>query len=297
MKKLLFILLATSVIFSQTAGTSGLSFLKHGFSARNIAMGDLGVASANDVSALYYNPALISEFVSPQLTFTHNQLLEDLTSEMLGASFPLFGLPFALGINTSSVSEIEVRTRPGDPESTFDAHFFNASLSTGFNVYEKLSAGVTVKYLYENLFSDDANGWGFDFGLSYRDIIEGLDVGASYRNIGSMKKLRNQETELPTDVRIGAAYNFQLKQIQSDITVTGGMQKYTKTDDTHLHVGAEIFYDNIIALRGGFMSGYESKGMTAGLGILWSGINFDYAFVPYDYGLGDSHIISLMYTF
>ena len=297
MKKLLFVILFTSTFFAQTAGTSGLSFLKSGFSARNIAMGDLGVASANDVSALYYNPALMADFVSPQLTFTNNQLIQDVTSQMLGASFPLFGLPFGLGINTTSVSDIEVRTRPGDPESTFNAHFFNASLSTGFYIYEKLSAGFSIKYLYEDIFSDDASGWGFDFGLSYKDVIDGLDLGASYRNVGSMKKLREVETELPTDLRIGAAYNFPVSQIQSDVTITGGMQKYTTTDDTHLNFGAEIFYDNVVAIRGGYMSGYDSKGLTAGLGLLWKGINFDYAFVPYDYGLGDSHIISLMYTF
>ncbi|RJP58946.1 MAG: hypothetical protein C4543_07480 [Ignavibacteriales bacterium] len=297
MKKILFTLIIATSIFAQSAGSSGLSFLKSGFNARNIAMGDLGVASAHDVSALYYNPALLADYVSPQLTFSHNQLMQDVSGQMLGASFPLFGLPFAFGLNTTSVSGFEMRTRPGEPESTFNVHFFNASLSTGFYLYEKLSFGMTVKYLYENLFSDDASGLGFDLGVSYKNIIEGLDLGLSYRNMGSMEKLRNVETELPTDLRIGAAYNFPLTSIQSDITLTGGMQKYTKSEDTHLHVGAEIFYDNLIALRGGYMSGYESKGLTAGLGLLWNGINFDYAFVPYDYGLGDSHIISLMYTF
>ena len=297
MKKLLFIFLVTGISFAQSAGASGLSFLKNGFNARNIAMGDLGVATANDVSALYYNPALIADYVSSQLTFSHNKLIQDASSENFGASFPLFGLPFAFGLNTTSISDFEVRTRPGEAESTFNVHYFYGSLSTGFYVTENISTGVTVKYLYENLFSDDATGWGFDFGLMYKDLIEGLNIGASYSNIGSMNKLRNVETELPSDLRIGAAYNFTLSQIQSDVVLTGGVQKYTQTDDTHIHVGAEIFYDEIIALRGGYMSGYDSKGLTAGLGLLWNSINFDYAFVPFDYGLGDSHIISLMYTF
>lgn len=297
MKKLFLILLITSAILAQTAGKSGLSFLKVGFNARNIAMGDFGVATANDVSGLYYNPALIADFTSPQLTFTHNQWIQDVSSEMFGVSFPLFGLPFAFGVNTTSISDFEVRTRPGDPESTFDAHYFYGSLSTGFYVAENLSAGLTMKYLYENLFSDDASGIGFDFGLRYKDLIAGLDLAASYSNVGSMNSLRDEETKLPVDLRVGAAYNFPLEQIQSDVTVTGGVQKYTATEDTHIHIGAEIFYDNLIALRGGFMSGYESKGLTTGLGLLWNNINFDYAFVPFEYGLGDSHIISLMYTF
>ncbi len=297
MKKLLLILFITSAMLAQSAGSSGLSFLKSGFNARNIAMGDLGVASANDVSALYYNPALIADYNSSQLTFTHNQWIQDVSSEIFGASFHMLGLPFAFGLNTTSVSDIEVRTHPGEAQSTFSAHYFYGSLSTGFYLTDKISTGVTVKYLYEGMFSDNATGWGFDFGLKYSDLIEGLDLGASYSNVGSMNKLRNEETQLPTDLRAGAAYNFELPQIQSDIVLTGGIQKYTQTDDTHIHFGAEIFYDDLIALRGGYMTGYDSKGLTAGLGLLWNSINFDYAFVPFDYGLGDSHIISLMYTF
>ena len=297
MKKLLFVLLITVSVFAQTAGKSGLSFLKVGFNARNIAMGDFGVATANDVSALYYNPALLADYTSSQLTFTHNQWIQDVSSEMIGASFPLFGLPFAVGVNTTSISDFEVHTRPGDPESYFDVHYFYGSLSTGFYVTDNISAGLTMKYLYENIFSDDASGMGFDFGLRYRDIIDGLDLAASYSNVGSMNSLRSEETKLPADLRIGAAYYFPVEQIQSNVTVTGGVQKYTDTDDTHIHFGVEIFYDNIIAIRGGYMSGYDSKDLTVGLGVLWNSINFDYAFVPFEYGLGNSHIISLMYTF
>lgn len=297
MKKILFILSVSSLLFAQTAGSSGLSFLKIGFNARNIAMGDFGVATANDVSALYYNPALIADYVSPQLTFTHNQWMGDVTSELFGASFPLFGLPFAVGVNTTSISDIEVRSRPGEAESTFNVHYFYGSLSTGFYVAENISVGLTAKILYESMFSDDASGLGFDFGIRYKNIIDGLDLAASYSNVGSMNKLRNIETELPTDLRIGVAYNFPFQQIKSNVIVTGGLQQYTKTDDTHFHFGAEIFYDKLIALRGGYMTGYDSKGMTAGFGLLWNNFNIDYAFVPFDFSLGDSHIISLMYTF
>ena len=45
------------------------------------------------------------------------------------------------------------------------------------------------------------------------------------------------------------------------------------------------------------MSGYESKGLTTGLGLKWEGLNFDYAFTPYSYELGSAHTISLMYSF
>ena len=298
MKKIfIIILLSVTTLFAQSAGTSGLSFLKNGFGARNIAMSDLGVVGVNDLTALNYNPALLSEYQSPQVMLTHNQSIQDMSSQLVGASFSLWGLPLAVGVNNTSINDIEVRTQPGELQSSFNAHYLFGSLSTGFKIYENLSFGVTTKYVYENLFSDEAAGWAFDFGLSYFDIIDGLDIGASYRNIGSLDKLRNEATTLPADLRFGLAYGFDVNSINSDVNLIGGIQKYTETDDTHIHAGGEVLYDNIIAMRLGYMTGYESKGFTAGLGLNWEGLNFDYAFTPYSYGLGSAHTISLMYSF
>ena len=298
MKKIfLIILLSVGTLVAQSAGNSGLSFLKNGFGARNIAMSDLGVVGVNDLTALNYNPALLSRYQSPQVMLTHNQSIQDMSAQLVGASFSLWGLPFAVGVNTTSINDIEVRTQPGEPQSSFNAHYLFGSLSTGFKIYENLSFGVTTKYVYENLFSDEAAGWAFDFGLSYFDIIDGLDIGASYRNIGSLDKLRNETTTLPADLRFGLAYGLDINSINSLVNFIGGIQKYTETDDTHIHAGGEVFYDSIIALRLGYMTGYDSKGLTAGLGLYWEGINFDYAFTPYSYGLGSAHTISLMYSF
>ena len=297
MKKILvlFVVLGFTTLFAQSAGSSGLSFLKVGFGARNIAMGDLGVVTAKDITALNYNPALISNYTGPQLFVTHNELINDTRSELIGAGFKLLGIPLALGINTTTVSDIEVRTRPGEAESTFNANYFYTSLSTGFNLADSISFGVTTRYLYENLFSDEASGWGFDFGLFYSNIIENVDLGASLKYVGSMNELRNESTELPTDLRIGLAYNTFVSGIDSKVILLGGIQKFTSTDDTHIHLGAEILYKDYFALRGGYFTGYESKSFSAGVGLIWDGLNFDYAYTPFDFDLGTSHTISILY--
>ncbi len=297
MKKYIFLLFFVSTLFAQSAGSSGLSFLKIGFGARNIALSDLGVVGTNDITALNYNPASLYKAQNFQLLFTHNEWFQDVRSENFGFGFKMFGIPFALGVNTTSVSDIEVRTKPGDVQSTFNANYFYGSLSTGFRVYENLAFGATVKHIYEGIFSDEATGWALDLGLHYEGIVEGLELGASIKNLGSMKELRVESTKLPTDIRFGAAYRYQIKSIESELLLIGGFQKYSQTNDNHVHIGAEFFYDNLIAVRGGYVSGYISKNISAGLGIFWNQINFDYAFVPFDYNLGSSHIISLKYTF
>lgn len=296
-KAILVLILLPHLINAQTAGSSGLSFLKNGYGAKNLAMGDLGVTGQVDVSAYLYNPALLSEFTYPQIFAAHNSSILDVKSELLGVSFMMFNIPFAIGLNTTAISDIEVRTKPGEPESKFNAHYFFISLSSGLKIWQNLSAGITLKYLYENLFSDDAAGVGYDLGLHYKGIIENLNLGLSLRNLGSMNELRNESTELPVDFRFGSSYKFRNDGLNSDFVVTAGYQKYTKTDENHFHFGSEILYDKMFAIRIGYITGYESKGLTLGAGILWNDLNFDYAFVPFDFDLGNSHTISLMYSF
>ena len=46
--RFLVLMFISTSLFAQTAGESGVSFLKIGFGARNIALGDVGVVSADD---------------------------------------------------------------------------------------------------------------------------------------------------------------------------------------------------------------------------------------------------------
>ncbi|MCU7500445.1 MAG: PorV/PorQ family protein [Ignavibacteria bacterium] len=296
-KTILVFLLFSTYISAQTAGKSGLSFLKLGFGARNVAMGDLGVVNSTDVTALNYNPAMLSGFSSPEILFTHNQWIEDTRSEYLGVSFKLLGLPWAVGVNTTTISDIEVRTRPGEAEGKFNANYFAGSLSTGFGITSHISVGATVKYLYEGLLSDESNGLGFDLGMFYESPVEGLNFGAAFRNLGSMNGLRTEATKLPSDFRFGALYSDLLNELNSSFTLGAEVQKYLVAKDTHVNFGGELLYDDMIALRAGYQTGFESKGFTAGLGLKWYNLSFDYAYTPFLLNLGSSHTISLKFKF
>ncbi len=297
-KKIFFsFIVLSNFLFAQTAGNSGVAFLKLGYGARNIAMGDLGVVGGNELNAFNYNPSLLSVHNKTQLSFTHNNLFEDLSSEMFAGSFNAFGIPLAINLNTTSISNIEIRTKPGDAISKFDANYFSAGISSAFRVINDLHAGMTVKYIYENLYTDEAAGFGLDFGFTYTGIVDGISIGLALRNIGSMNELRNETSTLPKDLRAGVAYTFNFGETKLQLNTLTGLQKYLDTDDIHFHVGAEVNYDDSFYLRGGFVSGYDSKNLSTGFGIKWKSLNIDYAYVPVKYGLGDSQILTFIFTF
>ncbi len=297
-KKILSIALVSfTFVNAQSAGNTGLSFLKFGFGARNIAMGDAGTSASNDLTALFYNPAKLNINSDNEILVMHNEWIQDVRSEVLGAKTNIFGLPFAFGFNVTSVSDIQLRTKAGEPDALFDANYFYGSISTGFEVYENISTGITAKYLYEGLLSDEATGYGFDLGLFYKTEMEGLTFSGVVKNLGSMNKLRSEETKLPSEIRIGPAYNFDLGENKFDAIVAGEFQKYLDTDDIHFNLGGEVLYDNLLALRAGYQTGFESKGFTAGLGLMWGSLKFDYAFLPFSLGFGNANLFSVQIKF
>ena len=297
-KAILILILSFTSVFAQSAGNSGLAFLKLGFGARNISMGDVGSIVSSDVTSLFYNPANLAGSTGNEIMLMHNSWIQGTRSEVLGIKTSVWSLPLAFGFNVTTVSDIQVRTiASSEPDATFNANYFFGSLSIGFHVYDNISFGATLKYLYEGLYSDEATGWGFDFGLNYNSPIEGLTAAAVIKNIGSMNQLKNESTKLPTELRIGPAYKINLLQDKFVVTAAAELQKYTLTNDTHFNFGLEVLYDNLIALRGGYQSGYESKNFTGGFGLIWGNFGLDYAFQPFTDGLGDANIFSLRFRF
>jgi hypothetical protein len=295
-KILFLILLSFTSLLAQTAGNSGLSFLKLGFGARNVALGDAGTALSSDVTALFYNPAALAVNPALEVMIMHNEWIQDVRSEILGARTLIFGLPVAVGFNVTTINDIEVRTNPGDPVTKFNANYFFGSFSTGHMIVDNFYFGASIKYLYESIYVNESTGWGFDFGGSYITLINGLNISAVIKNLGSMKVLRSESTKLPSEFRIGPSYSFTL-QDKYQITSAVEFQKYLPTSDIHFNMGAEILYDKLIALRVGYQSGYITKNITAGLGLMWGNLSFDYALAPFRLGLGNGNILSLQFKF
>ncbi len=171
------------------------------------------------------------------------------------------------------------------------------SLSTGFFVTKDISIGASIKYLYEGLLNDQAYGYGLDFGVNYLLPYNGLTASAVLKNLGSMNALRNESTKLPTEMRLGAAYTYSLADSKFDFTGGAEFQKYLDTENNHFNFGGEILYNKLIAARAGFQTGFESRGFTAGIGLMWGNLKFDYAFLPFSLGLGNANLFSLQFKF
>jgi hypothetical protein len=184
-----------------------------------------------------------------------------------------------------------VRDVPGAPLGTFSAHFTTIQLGYAAAVLEELQLGATAKYLYDKLYVDEASGFGLDLGALYKSPYDGLTFGVSVSNIGRMARFRSQASDLPTTSSLGLNYQFK----ESDFQFTGdlALSREMISRTNAIRAGAEATYDDLLSLRLGYQTSYDIRGISAGLGIHYSILRLDYAFVPFSQGFGDAHIITL----
>jgi len=294
---LLFLSIMFPLVSYAQGGSTGMSVLKIGVGARTVAMGDAGVASAVHGTELHYNPALMTGTPTAAITIMHNEWVQHISTEYLSTTIPMDGwsLGFSLGLTT--VPEIEVRNVPGDALGTFDSHNFVGGISMALPLSDQVSAGVSIKYLFEKIYVDGAAGYAFDFGLRYRPFIEGdlqtLKTGLSIANLGSMSELRSQPTQLPALARFGVSYSLPMAFANGSLLIEADGVSIVKERSFHAVVGAEFDYSQLVFLRLGYQSGFEMRSISTGLGVSYSVIRFDYAYSPFSEGFGAANTISL----
>lgn len=284
------------------AGKSGFALLKLGVSARGAAMADAMAAEASGAAAPYYNPAAMLNNSAPGSTasimLTHREWIEDTRVEFMGTTI-LLDEDNALGfaVTSTSVADIQIRTRPGEPEGTFTARNYALGASFARRFSEVLSFGLSAKFLYEKILIDEASGFGFDAGIHFKTPVERLTVGVALSNIGSVSDLRNEKTKLPSLIRSGAAYALDIPHVQSVLTLTSEVWNILPDGTTYGGIGGEWLFDHIVAARAGYHFGSESRKLTAGIGFRYSLLSLDYAYSPLADDLGNGHIISLTVSF
>lgn len=280
-------------IAQENNAKTGLSFLEIAVGARASGMGEAYTAVSSDAYSTYWNPAGLMGSKNNNAVFVHNNWIFDARSEFGALHFAGEKSSLAFHINALNVDGFEVRNQPtANALAETGAVYFSLGSSYARQIGKDFSAGITAKYLFEKIFVEDARGYAVDLGVRYTGLTEAVTVAAVLQNLGSMNNLRNQATELPMAFRAGLAWDVPVKnQTWSAILATDFVMP--KEKDPRFHVGGELQLFQQLFLRTGFLSGYEARALTAGIGIYKGAFMLDYSFTPIKEDLGNGHRFSL----
>ena len=123
-------------------GTSGAQFLKIGPGARVDSLGGAFGAIADDVTAIYWNPAGLSQIAATSLSGTHTVWLADTRYNFLAFATPVEKIgTLGASVTYLSVPDMEITTlaKPDGTGLWFSAWDAAVSLAYSRQLYEKES--------------------------------------------------------------------------------------------------------------------------------------------------------------
>lgn len=313
--------------FSQGNGSKYAGeFLAIGVGGRPLGMGSAYVALVNDVTAGYWNPALLSKLNYPQFALMHDARFGNLLNYNYGSVGLPIGKNQSLGLSVivNGISDIpDTRNAlidlngngqidPGERLDPDKITYFNSTDYAFYLTYskkqnDKFSYGANFKVIRRSLAEESAWGLGFDLGLAYNPI-ERLMIGANLQDVTTtyLAWSTGKKENISPTAKIGAAYVIPVPFLNgtfvpaSDLDVRFENRRTASNFNIgavsfDFHGGLEYNYANLFSIRGGYN---EIGNLTLGAGIKLPKINIDYSFAKFDGDeqLGNTHRISLTFT-
>jgi hypothetical protein len=293
---------------------TGTEFMNISPDARSVGMGHISAGIADDVSATYWNPAGITQIKNNQFAFSSVEWL-------LGGSYQYVAYAenihragtFGGNIIYLGYENLEGRTLDGIRTNDFNVSCMAVTLSYGNEIThflgQKLSLGINVKHIEQNIEQETANGIAFDFGVLARfDMKNKLKLGLSVRNLGPAMKFVKEEFSLPLNYTLGASFQVHGMIVGADInylphenmyTLGLGMEYYPFTSSRHLSIRSGYIMKLLEQSTNNFDYHNDKLGtfygLGAGIGIKMGKNRIDYAFVPYG-DLGSMHRFTLLWV-
>lgn len=283
------IIATASLQGANSGGTTPL--FNFGAGGRGLGMGGANVALANDASAIFWNPATLTNLQDRSLSLMHLPLPEGTNYD-----FAAFGWPtvdygtFSVGAFLLSTGDIERRDESGRLLGTFSSNQQMFLVGYGKQINRFLSLGATLK-LYGQSFDDaSAFGAGGDLGLKIA-LSESFAFGFNAQNIvaPSVRIDRDEETQ-PITFRAGAGVMLPISEGRHVLSIEADIDK-TEDIDPVFHLGGEFAFLNKYFLR----AGYDVDQVNVGAGLRFGFAQIGYTYRTQDY-FDAQHRISLDIT-
>jgi hypothetical protein len=172
-------------------GTTAGEFMLLGAGARGTALGGGYAALSTDISALYYNPAGLAQLEHSGAMVSTYSYVASTRYTWAGLAFPIGGgarsFGFQVGNFGFSDQPVYTATQPNGTGTTYSVTETFAGASFAQNFSDRFSAGLTGKFISDNLGLVSGTAFAVDFGTSFHASAASRPIRASFviQNLGS----------------------------------------------------------------------------------------------------------------
>lgn len=289
--------LSVSLFGQAKTGSTAAPFLNIGIGPRAIAMGGAFIATADDVSSLYWNPAGAARMNKSGALFSHSKWFADINYNWAGSVINL-GDAGVFGVSVTNLDygdmELTTLSEYEGTGGTFTANDMAIAITYAKNLTDRFSIGGNVKYISQNIWNSSASALAVDLGVLFHSDVYGLRIGATISNLGSdmqisgsdlnvqhdvnqtiygnndqiLATLNTDKWPLPLTFKIGAA--MDVLDIENHKITVAADALHPSDNKESVNVGMEYLVLDMIALRAGYKSLFldnTEEGLTLGFGL------------------------------
>ena len=243
----------TCAIGAQESETT-YNFLRLPVSAHVAALGGENITlTDDDATQIFHNPALISGVSDKTLNLNYMTYMEG--AKTVSASFVrLAGERASWGISALMMDygHIKQTSFANEELGDFTARDIAIGGSFAYELSERVSGGITAKFITSSIAGYNSLGVGVDLGLNYLDVERGWSLSAVARNLGGQIKAYDDEFEdIPFDLQIGASKRLLNAPLRFHATMSR-LTDWSEGIGRHLAIGTDILLGENIYLAAGY---------------------------------------------
>jgi len=179
------------------AGVRAAEFLTIPVGARGIGMGSAFTAVADDITAIWWNPAGLGFIENREVMVNVVDYTMDLTY-----SYAAFGMPIGDGnvviggfFGYLDVPDMEITTvsNPDGTGSFFNAYDFQMGGTVAYTLSDRFTGGLSMKYIHQDVWGNLAgNAFAFDAGAIYHTELANREIKFAFavQNLGTNITMR-----------------------------------------------------------------------------------------------------------
>ncbi|WDO12272.1 type IX secretion system protein PorQ [Flavobacterium sp. WW92] len=317
---IVFLILFCTEAFSQIGGKYVYQFLNLVTSPRQAALGGKTVTIYDyDVNQGFFNPATINPEMDNRLSVNYGSYYGEVTygTAAYAYTYDRHVQTFHVGVNYVNYGNFEGYDENGQKTSDFTGSEIALSFGYAYNIpWTDIFIGANGKLISSTLESYNSFGAAMDLGALYVDDYNDINIGLAIRNIGvQIKPYQDTNEKLPMEIVAGISQELENVPIRWHLTLEnlqqwniafsnpnrteGSLDGGSKEEKVgfmnnalrHVILGAELFPEKSFSIRLGYnfrraeelriVEQRNFSGLSAGFGLRFNKIRFDYSYSRY----------------
>ena len=252
-------------------GLGGFQFLKVGQGARPVGMGDAYAAVADDINAVFWNPAGLTSLRGTAWTASYTRWL---VNSYLFSGAAAYNTGTAKG-GVLGASVVAFRPETTEETTIYQPQGTGQSVSAGdiaigvvyaLKLTNKFSCGFRLSWIHQTLYTDAVSTVSLDIGTMFHTGFRSLRLAMALKNFGPDQKVTATKFFMPLCYNVGLSGEIYGEKGDPTTLTLSAESAYAADYEIRAHVGAEMWFQSLVALRAGYKFNYDTDSYSVGAG-------------------------------